>query len=157
MHEMPFENLAVRLAFGHRRGVDAQTWNRLLEPDLVMRTLTALRRAHERNQSAVESRREEWLRYTEVLGPDLDATPEQLVDLWPHVQALRVPTLLLRGGESDFLTAATAEEMARRNPLIRYAQVPGASHYVHDDNLAGFQAELHPFLDSLAAAGKGQP
>lgn len=92
-----------------------------------------------------------------IAAARIAATPEQLVDLWPHVQALRVPTLLLRGGESDFLTAATAEEMARRNPLIRYAQVPGASHYVHDDNLAGFQAELHPFLDSLAAAGKGQP
>lgn len=85
------------------------------------------------------------------------ATPAQLVDLWPHVLALRVPTLLLRGGESDFLTAATAEEMARRNGAIRCAQVPGASHYVHDDSLAGFQAELHPFLNSLASAAEGRP
>ena len=76
----------------------------------------------------------------------IGATPEQLVDLWPHVEALRTPTLLLRGAQSDFLTASTAEEMARRNPLIRYAEVPGASHYVHDDNFAGFQAELHAFL-----------
>jgi len=65
LDEMPFENLVVRLSFGHKRGADALTWNRLLQADLVVRTVSALRRAHERNQSAMECRREEWLRYTE--------------------------------------------------------------------------------------------
>ena len=74
LDEMPFENLAVRLAFGHKRGADAQTWDRLLQSDLVVRTLNALRRAHERNQSAMESRREEWMRYTEErVGVKVDA------------------------------------------------------------------------------------
>lgn len=82
----------------------------------------------------------------------LGATPEQLVDLWPHVDAIEVPTLVLRGARSDFLSAQTAEEMARRNPFIACHEVPGASHYVHDDNLAGFEAALHAFLDSAGLA-----
>lgn len=79
MDEVPFENLVVRLAFGHKRGIDAQTWNRLLEADLVVRTVTALRRAHERNQSAMEARREDWVRYAEErVGVKVDAQQWQM-------------------------------------------------------------------------------
>lgn len=84
----------------------------------------------------------------------IEATAVQLVDLWPHVEALRTPTLLLRGAASDFLTAPTAREMTRRNPCIRCVEVPGASHYVHDDNLAGFQTALHAFIDPSGATAR---
>ncbi len=84
----------------------------------------------------------------------IGATAAQLVDLWPHVEALRTPTLLLRGAASDFLTAPTAQEMARRNPCIRCVEVPRSSHYVHDDNLAGFQAALHAFLDASGSTAR---
>jgi pimeloyl-ACP methyl ester carboxylesterase len=88
-----------------------------------------------------------------IAAARLAATPQQLVDLWPHVDALRVPTLLLRGARSDFLTAETAAAMVQRNPVIRLVEVPNASHYVHDDNLSGFEAAAHAFLadPSLAA------
>jgi len=88
-----------------------------------------------------------------IAAARLAATPQQLVDLWPSVEGLRVPTLLLRGACSDFLTAETARAMVQRNPLIRLVEVPGASHYVHDDNLGGFEAALHAYLadPSLAA------
>lgn len=65
LDELPFEELVCRLAFGHKRSADARIWNRLLEPDLVVRTAAALHRAHERNASAMQTRREDWLRYTE--------------------------------------------------------------------------------------------
>jgi pimeloyl-ACP methyl ester carboxylesterase len=78
----------------------------------------------------------------------LNATPEQLVELWPHVEAVAVPTLLLRGAQSDFLSAPTAQEMQRRNRRIQYVEVPSATHYVHDDNLGGFETALHAFLGS---------
>lgn len=80
----------------------------------------------------------------------LSAAPDKIVDLWPHVEALRMPTLLIRGAESDFLSAATAEDMCRRNTRIRRTDVQGATHYVHDDNLAGFNAVLQDFLSPLA-------
>lgn len=78
----------------------------------------------------------------------LNATPEQLVDLWPHVAAVQAPTLVLRGANSDFLSAATAQAMTERNPRIRCRAIPGASHYVHDDNFEAFMAALNDFLRS---------
>jgi pimeloyl-ACP methyl ester carboxylesterase len=82
----------------------------------------------------------------------LSATPEQIIDLWPHVEALRMPTLVIRGASSDYLSAVTADEMCRRNALIRSTDVPGATHYVHDDNLMGFNAVLQDFLARLAGS-----
>jgi len=82
----------------------------------------------------------------------LQATPEQLVDLWPAVDALRMPTLLIRGGDSDFLSVATALEMAYRNPRIQHVSVPGATHYVHDDQLNHFNAVLTDWLSEHADA-----
>ena len=82
----------------------------------------------------------------------LNATPEQLVDLWPHVESVKAPTLLLRGANSDFLSAQTAEEMVRRNPHIVGEEIPDASHYVHDDNLSAFETALHAFLGGPALA-----
>ncbi|MEO8057015.1 MAG: alpha/beta hydrolase [Burkholderiales bacterium] len=80
----------------------------------------------------------------------LNATPEQLVELWPHVEAVAVPTLLLRGANSDFLSAQTAADMVQRNPHIQLVEIPDATHYVHDDNLKGFETALHAFLASAA-------
>lgn len=92
-----------------------------------------------------------------ITAARLAATPQQLVDLWPHVLSLRLPTLLLRGARSDFLTAETASAMVQRNPAIRLVEVPDASHYVHDDNLPAFQAALHAYLSdpALAAWARG--
>lgn len=84
-----------------------------------------------------------------IASARLNATAEQLVDLWPHVEAVRAPTLVLRGENSDFLSAQTARAMTDRNPLISCVDIPGASHYVHDDNLPAFMSALHPFLDGL--------
>lgn len=93
-----------------------------------------------------------------IAASRLAATPQQLVDLWPHVLSLRMPTLLLRGARSDFLTAETASAMVQRNPVIRRVEVPDASHYVHDDNLPDFQAALHAYLSdaALAAWARGE-
>jgi pimeloyl-ACP methyl ester carboxylesterase len=87
---------------------------------------------------------------TGIAQARLNATPEQLVNLWPHVKGVSVPTLLLRGARSDFLSAQTAEEMASRNPHITCRVVDDASHYVHDDNFDGFQSALDDFLDRPA-------
>jgi esterase len=63
------------------------------------------------------------------LNPD----PSRVVDLWPHVEAVACPTLVLRGGRSDYLRPDTAEAMSRRNPNLRWCEVAEAGHYVHDD------------------------
>ena len=67
-------------------------------------------------------------------------------DLWSCVDALRCPTLVIRGARSDFLPVGTCDQMARRQPLLRWAQVPEAGHYVHDDNPAAFIDLVRGFL-----------
>lgn len=49
-------------------------------------------------------------------------------DMWPVYDAIRVPTLLLRGAESDLLSAATAEQMTRRGPRAREVVFEGIGH-----------------------------
>jgi pimeloyl-ACP methyl ester carboxylesterase len=50
------------------------------------------------------------------------------VDLWPHWDAIRCPTLVLRGEHSDLLSSATAEAMAIRGPRAHVVEIPGVGH-----------------------------
>ncbi|WP_211707682.1 alpha/beta fold hydrolase [Paraburkholderia aspalathi] len=84
-----------------------------------------------------------------IAAARLAATPERLVDLWPLVHGLQVPTLVLRGDDSDFLSAEVAAEMQAVNPNIRAVSILGATHYVHDDQLASFNVRLSAWLDRL--------
>jgi len=86
------------------------------------------------------------------LNPD----PARIVDLWPVVLRLRVPTLVVRGERSDFCPSATVEKMTAQNPLIHSVEVPGASHYVHDDAPAPFAAHVRRFLTRLLAPADSQ-
>lgn len=67
-------------------------------------------------------------------------------DLWPGVKAIRCPGLIVRGGDSDYLSAATADAMVEANPHLRRVDIPGAGHYVHDDQPEAFLAAVVPFL-----------
>lgn len=49
-------------------------------------------------------------------------------DLWPLWDAIRCPTLLLRGAESDLLSAATARAMTLRGPRPRLVEFAGVGH-----------------------------
>lgn len=84
-----------------------------------------------------------------IAAARLDPDPALRVDLWPSVEGLRCPTLVVRGGASDFLPAATAAEMTVRNPLVRAVEIPGAGHYVHDDAPDAFHQRLEEFLTTL--------
>lgn len=84
-----------------------------------------------------------------IAAARLAATPEQLVHLWPLVLNLHVPTLLLRGGDSDFLSAEVAAEMVAANAGIERVDIAGATHYVHDDQPAAFNHALRAWLDRL--------
>ena len=59
--------------------------------------------------------------------------------LWQLYDAITAPTLLLRGGDSDLLSAATAAEMAQRGPRARCVVFDGVGHaptLVSDDQVA---------------------
>ena len=48
--------------------------------------------------------------------------------LWPVFDAIRCPTLVLRGAQSDLLSAATAAEMSQRGPKPRVVEFAGVGH-----------------------------
>ena len=50
------------------------------------------------------------------------------LDLWALYDAVRCPTLVLRGAVSDLLASETAAEMARRGPRAKVVEIPGVGH-----------------------------
>lgn len=48
--------------------------------------------------------------------------------LWRSFEQIAVPTLIVRGAESDLLSRATVEEMCHRNPNAWSVEVPQAGH-----------------------------
>jgi pimeloyl-ACP methyl ester carboxylesterase len=70
-------------------------------------------------------------------------TPERVAQdqdaLWAAYDAIRCPTLLVRGSESDLLSHDTAEQMTKRGPkpeLVEFAGVGHAPTFMHDDQIA---------------------
>jgi len=51
-----------------------------------------------------------------------------LTDLWPFLESVPCPTLVVYGSESGLLDAATAGRMARVMPRARAVEVQGAGH-----------------------------
>lgn len=72
-----------------------------------------------------------------------DAAREDLArspagDLWPVWDAIRCPTLLLRGAESDLLEAEVAQAMTTRGPRASLVTYPGVGHaptLIHPDQM----------------------
>ena len=69
--------------------------------------------------------------------------------LWECTSQIRTPTLMIRGGESGFITDETAQRMLECVPGMRSAVIPGAGHVVPGDRPAPFQQEVREFLASL--------
>lgn len=72
--------------------------------------------------------------------------PSRIVDLWPVIDGIDTPTLVIRGERSDFCPAETVEQMCRRNSRIAQVSVPNASHYVHDDAPTPYAEHVRGFL-----------
>jgi pimeloyl-ACP methyl ester carboxylesterase len=87
----------------------------------------------------------QWVRHYDMglALPFRAATPESAkadeAALWAAYDAIRCPTLLVRGAESDLLSRVTAEEMTGRGPratLVEIADVGHAPTFIHDDQIA---------------------
>ena len=72
-------------------------------------------------------------RYDPAIGlPFRAATPEMAqvneALLWQAYDSLRIPTLLLRGADSDLLSRGTAQAMTQRGPQARLVEFAGVGH-----------------------------
>ena len=54
--------------------------------------------------------------------------PDKDVELWYLYDAIRCPTLVLRGAQSDLLSRGTADGMARRGPKAKVVEIAGVGH-----------------------------
>jgi pimeloyl-ACP methyl ester carboxylesterase len=64
--------------------------------------------------------------------------PEKDLEMWPVWDAVRCPTLLLRGANSDLLSKETAAQMAARGPKAKVIEIAGVGHaptLMHDDQI----------------------
>jgi len=68
------------------------------------------------------------LAYDPGIAKAFSGKPQADIDLWAVWDKVRCPVLVLRGAESDLLTAATAEEMKHRGPGCTVIEIPDCGH-----------------------------
>jgi pimeloyl-ACP methyl ester carboxylesterase len=106
-----------------------------------------------RNAKRLDDGRWSW-KYDPVMRRPESPTktgPDQEKGLWRALEAVRCPTLVVRGAESDIVSPETAAEMVSRIPDARGVTVEAAGHLVPGDNPVGFIRAIQPFLLGIAA------
>ena len=87
----------------------------------------------------------QWVRHYDLglAKPFSAATPESArsdeARLWAAYDAIRCPTLLIRGENSDLLSRDTALAMTSRGPKAQLVEIPNVGHaptFMHDDQIA---------------------
>lgn len=76
-------------------------------------------------------------------------------DLWDGISRLSVPTLIVRGAESDTLTKSTCQAVQRHSARIQIVTLEGTSHLVPFEQPAAVHVMIRAFLDD-SATGSGQ-
>ncbi|MFD1627906.1 alpha/beta fold hydrolase [Azospirillum griseum] len=85
------------------------------------------------------------LAYDPGIAHAFQAQPMQDVDLWALWDRVRCPVLVIRGADSDLLTAETADEMTRRGPgarVVEFAHTGHAPALMSEDQIAVVRAFL---------------
>ncbi len=77
--------------------------------------------------------------------------PEPPERMWPLLEKIKCPTLIVRGGVSDILTAETCEKMVKVIPGSRWVEIPEAGHMVIEDNPEAVNAAVLDFLKTSAS------
>lgn len=72
----------------------------------------------------------------------------ETIDLWEPLRRITAPTLLVRGADSDVLSADVARRMIDALPDGRLVEIPGAGHPVPLDQPEAFARAVRAFLDA---------
>lgn len=76
----------------------------------------------------------------------INGTAAPAADLWPTLERITCPTLLVRGTETDLLTEETARQMVDTLAQGTLAEIERAGHMVFEDNPADFIAAVKTWL-----------
>ena len=80
------------------------------------------------------------MHYDPAIAVPFSATKlDKDIELWPYYDAIRCPTLVIRGALSDLLRHETLQEMAGRGPRAMTVEIPDVGHaptLMHADQIA---------------------
>ena len=85
-------------------------------------------------------------KYAKGLRDMMRAGRRDAVDLWEPLPRISCPTLVVRGAESDILSADVAKKMTERLPDGRLVEIEGAGHTVPADRPEEFVRQIRAFL-----------
>ncbi len=112
------------------------------------RTVSSLRRGVLHNAKELPDGSWTW-RYDSVRAWKQPERPAvAFTDLWDDVERIKVPMLLIRGGNSGVVSDADVEELRRRRPDADVVTVDGAGHSIQGDKPVELAAVLERFLAS---------
>lgn len=89
-----------------------------------------------------------WKYDTALRSPERGFQASALHSLWDDVHKIQCPTLIVRGGESDILSDASAAKMQAAIAKSTLVTIPGAGHSVMGDNPVAFVEAMRSFLQS---------
>jgi pimeloyl-ACP methyl ester carboxylesterase len=72
-----------------------------------------------------------------------------VTDLWPYIERITKPTLLLKGKESDLVTPETQERMKKSMPNLEIIEVIGTGHMIPQDKPEEFEILVKKFLETV--------
>ena len=78
----------------------------------------------------------------------INGTAAPAADLWPALERITCPTLVVRGTETDLLTEETAQQMIDTLAQGTLVEIERAGHMVFEDNPADFIAAAKNWLNS---------
>ena len=105
------------------------------------RPASAVRRGVRHNTRQLPDRTWTW-RY----DPQIGAVQAKHAALWPDLPRLSMPVMLVRGGDSAFVTQEDLAAMTTLLPAMRVEVVPGAGHAVQSDQPMALAALISDFL-----------
>jgi pimeloyl-ACP methyl ester carboxylesterase len=95
--------------------------------------------------NAVELPDGRWTWRYDLFG-ELPAGQFDFAPLWQDVSAITAPVMLVRGGDSKFVTEEDTAEFRRRQPALRLEIVPGSGHAVQSDQPLALTRLIEDFV-----------
>ena len=89
-----------------------------------------------------------WKFDPEIREQRINGTAAPAADLWPALERIPCPTLVVRGTETDLLTRETAQQMIDTLAQGTLVEIERAGHMVFEDNPADFIAAVRDWLSN---------
>jgi len=71
-----------------------------------------------------------------------------ITDLWPYMEQIKCPTLIIRGADSPVLPLDIAQKMVEAIPNSQLVEIEGAGHLVPQENPIAFENAVRRFLET---------